>query len=109
MEVRFRACAPAQRGRHAAQVASGAHSRCRVTALTVASRETCGGLVLRASTHYDDELAGSSLDHFVGPDEDGLRDCQAKRLRRLQVDDEFELGGLLDRKIGRLRALQDLV
>jgi hypothetical protein len=34
------------------------------------------------------------LDHLVRPNEHGLRDRQAKRLRGLEVDHELKLGGL---------------
>ena len=37
------------------------------------------------------------------------RNRQSDPLRRLQIDDELELGRLLDGKVGWLRALQDLV
>src|SRR5262249_48610436 len=33
----------------------------------------------------------------------------AKRLRRLEVDDQLELRGLLDRKVGWLRSFQDSI
>ena len=50
-----------------------------------------------------------SLDEFVGPDENGLGNREPKRLRGLEIDDQVELGGLLDGKIRRLRAFQNLV
>ncbi len=37
--------------------------------------------------------------------EDSSRDCQAERLGGVEVDDQFELGGLLDGQIGALRPL----
>src|SRR5207245_4028689 len=49
------------------------------------------------------------LDDLVGSHEYGLRDRQTKRLRGLEIDDQFELGWLLHRKIRRLRAPEDLV
>src|SRR5262247_2170881 len=58
----------------------------------------------RPETH-----AASSLDHLVGPREHRPRDSESERLRRLEVDDEIELGGLLHGQIGRLGALDDLV
>jgi len=36
-------------------------------------------------------------------------DRQAKRLGGLEVDDELEVGGLLDRQVSRLGALQNLI
>jgi len=45
----------------------------------------------------------------VSPQQERLRDCQPERLGRLEVDDQLELGGLLDWEIGWLRALEDFV
>ena len=47
------------------------------------------------------------LDHLVGAGD--RRHFQANRLRHDQVNDEVELGRLLDRKIGGLRPPQNLV
>jgi len=44
-----------------------------------------------------------SLDHLVGTGEQRRRHFQANRLRHDQVNDEVELGRLLDRKIGGFR------
>ena len=49
------------------------------------------------------------FNHFVGAGEQCLRYCHAERLRGLQVDDQFELGRCLNRKIGRLLTLEDAV
>ena len=38
-----------------------------------------------------------------------MRNREAERLRGLEVDDEVERDGLLDRQRGRLRTLEDLV
>src|SRR5690348_1576427 len=54
-------------------------------------------------------LPRSSLDHFVGTGEERLRHGEAERRRSLEVDHQLEFGRLLDRQIGRLGALQDLV
>jgi len=48
------------------------------------------------------------FDDLVGAGEDRWRHCKAERLRGLEVDDQLEPGWLLDRKIGRLGALEDL-
>jgi hypothetical protein len=37
-----------------------------------------------------------------------LRHREAERFRGLEIDDQLELGRLLDRQIGRLGALEDL-
>src|SRR3954471_8493495 len=49
------------------------------------------------------------LDHIVGAQEQIRRDGNLLRVRGLAVDDELELGRLLDRQGGGLGALQDLV
>jgi hypothetical protein len=38
-----------------------------------------------------------------------LRDCDAERFGRGQIDNKIELGGLFDWKVGRLRAAQNLI
>src|SRR5882724_6320604 len=52
-------------------------------------------------------LLTNSLDNLVGTAEDRLRDRDAKRLRRLEVDDQLKLGWLLDWQISRFCALQN--
>jgi hypothetical protein len=47
------------------------------------------------------------LDHLVRPQEERLRDRQPERFRGLEVDDQFELRGLLDGKVSGLGALED--
>src|SRR5262245_61912575 len=47
------------------------------------------------------------LDHLVGLDEYGRRYRDPKRSGRLEVDDQFELGRLLDRQVSRLGPLED--
>jgi len=49
------------------------------------------------------------LDHLVGAGEQRRRHVEAKRLRGDQVEREIELGRLLDRNIGGLRAPQNFV
>src|SRR2546430_6319419 len=66
----------------------------RPPAKTPARRETC---------------AGSSLDDLVGPDQQRLGNRQAERPGGLEVDDQLELGRLLDGEIGRLGAFENLV
>ena len=43
------------------------------------------------------------LDHLVGAGEERLRHSDAQRLCRRQVEDEIELGRLLDWQVARLR------
>src|SRR5881628_887952 len=54
-------------------------------------------------------FAGRSLDNLVRPQQHRLRDGQAERLGGLQIDDQLELRGLLDRQVRRLRALEDFI
>ena len=48
------------------------------------------------------------LDHLVGAHQNGGWNLDAHRLGGFQVDDQFEMGRLLDRQIARLRALENL-
>src|SRR5262249_26979895 len=50
---------------------------------------------------------GASLDHLVGAGEQHRRHVDAEQLRRLLVEDEFELGRLHDWQIGRFCPLED--
>src|SRR6516165_5246491 len=52
---------------------------------------------------------GASLDDLVGEVEHSWRNREAERPGGLQIDDQLERRRLLDRKIGRLHALEDLV
>src|SRR5215472_6385678 len=49
------------------------------------------------------------LDHLIRPRQQRPRNRQAERFGRLEVDHQLELGWLLDRQIGGLGALEDLV
>src|SRR5258705_12454086 len=51
----------------------------------------------------------SWIDHLIRPLQERRRNRQAEGLGRLEVDHQFELGGLLDGKIAGLGALEDLV
>src|SRR5450755_4149039 len=61
----------------------------------------------------DGSVAGrsklASFDHLVGAGEDCWWNGERKRLGSLEIDHQFELGWLLDRKVGGLRAAQNLV
>src|SRR5437867_11190889 len=48
----------------------------------------------------------SLLDDLIRPCQHRRRDGDAESFRGLQVDDKLELARLLDREVGRLRALQ---
>src|SRR5204863_6091452 len=48
------------------------------------------------------------FDHLVGAGEQRLRHGEAERLGGLHIDDELELGRLLDGQVGRLRPREDL-
>src|SRR6266498_2648001 len=62
-----------------------------------------------ASWHCGPGAFPSLLDHFVGLKKDGPRNGHAERLCCLLVHHEFESRHLLEGKIARLCALQDLV
>src|SRR5580704_14499229 len=49
------------------------------------------------------------LDHLIRPLQERRRDREAEGLGGLEVDDELELGGLLDGKVAGFRALEDAV
>jgi hypothetical protein len=49
------------------------------------------------------------FDHLVGAGEQAIRHGEAQRFRSREIDDEIELGWLLDRDLTRLGAMQNLV
>ena len=53
--------------------------------------------------------SGTLLDHPVRPLYEGLRNRQTKRLRSRGIDDQLELRGLLDGKVGGLGPPEDLI
>ena len=50
-----------------------------------------------------------SLDDLVRAHQDGLRDREPESVGSLQVNDQFDLRGLLDGQVGRLSTLENLV
>src|SRR5215469_12145865 len=52
---------------------------------------------------------GNSLDHLVGGHLHDQRHRDAERLRRFEIDDEFDLGRLHHRKLGGLLTLEDAI
>src|SRR5262249_44395913 len=58
---------------------------------------------------FDSSFVRVSLDHLVGAQKERLPNGQTERLGCGQIDDEIEFGRLLDRKLARLRAAQNLV
>src|SRR5438477_6063568 len=65
--------------------------------------------VARSATLRSKKYLPSSLDHLVGPCQHRWRDRQAERLGSLHVDDQLELGRLLDRHVACLAALEDAI
>src|SRR5215468_6582608 len=51
----------------------------------------------------------ASVDDLIRPQQQRLRDGEPERLGGLEVDDQRELRGLLDRQVTGLGALEDLV
>jgi hypothetical protein len=51
----------------------------------------------------------SSFDHLVGAGEQRSRKLEPKLLGSLEIDDQFEFGGLLHGQIGGVGAFQNLV
>src|SRR5262249_62399903 len=47
------------------------------------------------------------FDHLVGAGEEGFRNRKANRFRGFDVDNEFELGGLIDWQVGRRGAIEN--
>ena len=67
---------------------------------------TRGKVMMRAPSSA---LGLISLDHLIRPQQQRRRDGEAEGLGRLEVDDQFELRGLLDGEVGGFRAFEDLV
>jgi hypothetical protein len=50
---------------------------------------------------------GQLFDHLVGAAEQRQRDGEAQRFCGLEIHDQLDLRGLLDRRVGRLLALEN--
>jgi len=50
---------------------------------------------------------GVSFDHLVGECEQLVRDLEAERLSRPEIDHEVKFRGLLNRQVGRLLAFEN--
>src|SRR5215475_2432781 len=57
--------------------------------------------------HFEPPSRFTSLDHFVGGDEQLVGHSEAEHSGGLVVDDQLELAGLYDWQVRRLRALED--
>jgi hypothetical protein len=55
-----------------------------------------------------EQLLYSLFDHFVGATQHRKRHCQAECLGGLEIDDQFDLGRLLNRQISGFRAVKNL-
>ena len=65
---------------------------------------------LPCSFHLFSFLESNALsEHFCRAQDDRLWNGQSQRFGRLHVDDELELGGLLEREIIEFRPLENLV
>src|SRR6266704_210105 len=56
---------------------------------------------------YAPQQTASLFDHLVGAGEKGFRNRKANRFRGFDVDDEFELGGLIDWQVGGRGAIEN--
>src|SRR5258708_22494440 len=82
---------------------NGGSGRCGSTTL---SREHAMAALL-TPTQMMRARAIPLFDHLVGAAEQRDRNGDAERLGGLEIDDEFHLGGLLDRHVGRLIAREN--
>ena len=82
----------------------------RLTGITRSARGTSAASGRAGPVLVDPSVAESSRpDHLIGAQQDRRRDRQAEGLGGLEVDDQLELRGLLDRKLAGLGAPEDLV
>src|SRR5256885_3590102 len=64
---------------------------------------------LRALPGPTGKLGAESLDHVIRTHQERVGNLDPEGFRSLEVDDQVELGGLLDRQVAGPRALEDLV
>src|SRR5215469_12173255 len=69
--------------------------------------ESSGSGQKRPSLRCSNSLLSRLLDHLVGNADESGRDRDAECPRRRQIDDKLKLGGLLDREVGGLGALEN--
>src|SRR5947209_4704320 len=68
-----------------------------------------GGAVHSINSRLMHRSKRRSFNHLIGGREQHRRHGEAERLRGLEIDDKFELGRLLNGKIGWIGALQDAI
>jgi hypothetical protein len=69
----------------------------------------CARLSLSLCTSLPSTFTHFSLDHLVRSRQHSLRDRDADLLRRLEIDHQLKLRGLLHRKMGGLGAFENLI
>src|SRR5262245_40144215 len=69
-------------------------------------RGSSGSSIVTCSPQRETHV-GPLFDDLIRPRQERGRDREAEGLGGLEVDDEFELGGLLDGEVGGLRAFED--
>jgi hypothetical protein len=75
----------------------------------VTHRDPGTATIFRQPSILSEQLPALLLDHLVGAQQQRRRDREAERLGGFEIDDELELGRLLDGEIRRSRTLEDLV
>src|SRR5262245_8688462 len=95
--IRSPCCARAVTGHAAAPPSSDMNSR---LLLRNSIQKTPVESMIAVSSIRVRSAHGNSLDHLVGARGQRGRDLQAEDFCGLQIDDEFEFAGLLDRKFG---------
>src|SRR6266576_1437126 len=69
----------------------------------------CSTAELGSDQHARPGTRPLSVNDVIGALQERRRNRQPDRLRRSEIDDQLELRGLLDREVGGLGALEDLV